>query len=279
VTTSATTPVVPHTRIYMRGVPVDAMSLDQVEEDLCRRIRDRIKTHVVFINAAKVVGFSKDHKLQGAITRAGLSLADGVPIVWASRLYGNPLPGRVNGTDLMERLVSRAAREGFRVFLLGGTKEIVHAVAEEFKRRSPGLKIVGIQDGYFSDSQNDEIVARINESRADILLVGMSTPRKETWADETLHALNVSVCQGVGGSFDVVAGHVSRAPRWMQRFGLEWFYRFLQEPRRMGPRYLITNPLFVKQITGDVISFWRKRIFSSTNVAETSKRIEETGHD
>lgn len=240
---------------------MDCLSLAQAEEEICCRIRLGIKTHVVFINAAKVVKYRHDPALRDTIERAGLALADGVPVVWASWLYGRPLPGRVNGTDLMERLVARAAREGFRIFLLGGQPAIVEKTASEFKRRYPGLQVAGTQDGYFSESKNGDVIRRINDSDADLLFIAMSTPKKELWADAALDLLEAPVCQGVGGSFDIVAGCVKRAPRWMQRCGLEWFYRFLQEPARMGPRYLVTNPVFVFRVSWDAIRFWGSRIF------------------
>lgn len=243
-------------QIRLAGVPVHRLSIWEAEEEICRRIRERIKTHVVFINAAKVVKYQHDASLRYVMERAGLALADGVPIVWASRLFRESLTGRVNGTDLMERMIERAAQEGFRIFLLGGRQDVVEEAAAVYRRRYPALQIAGMRNGYFSADEEDDVIRQINQSRTDLVLIGMSTPRKELWADTALSSLDVAVCQGVGGSFDVTAGRVARAPVWMQRSGLEWLYRLLQEPRRMGPRYLTTNPLFVWLIFKDAVRRW-----------------------
>jgi N-acetylglucosaminyldiphosphoundecaprenol N-acetyl-beta-D-mannosaminyltransferase len=243
-------------QIRLAGVPVHCLSLREAEEEICRRIREQIKTHVVFINAAKVVKYHSDASLRRVIERADLALADGVPIVWASRLYRESLKERVNGTDLMGRMIERAAQEGFRIFLLGGRQDVVEEAAAVYRRRHPSLQIAGIRSGYFSMEEDEDVIRQINQSRSDLVLIGMSTPRKELWADTALSRLDVTVCQGVGGSFDVIAGRVARAPVWMQRSGLEWFYRLLQEPRRMGPRYLATNPLFVWLVFKDAVRRW-----------------------
>jgi len=166
----------------------------------------------------------------------------------------------VNGTDLMERMVALSAERGYSIFLLGGTEAVVHATAAEFSRRHPRLRIAGVRNGYFKPEQNDEVLRAINASGADILLIGISTPKKELWGDRNLVRLGVPICQGAGGSFDVVAGSVSRSPRWMQRCGLEWFYRFLQEPLRLGGRYLRTNPQFLWLVFWEAARFWVVRL-------------------
>jgi len=246
-------------RVRLAGCPVDCLSFDETISELCRRIDLDIRTHVLFINAAKLVGYHQHRGLRPVIERAELLLADGVPIVWASRLLGCPLPGRCNGTDLMEAIVSVCADRGYRVFFLGATEEVVEATVAEFRRRHPTLKVTGYRNGYFSEFENDSVISEINRSGANLLLVGMSSPKKELWVDTHLHKLHVSVVQGVGGSFDVIAGAVKRAPRWMQRAGLEWFYRFTQEPRRMWRRYLKTNLLFFYFVGKFLVSKYRPR--------------------
>jgi N-acetylglucosaminyldiphosphoundecaprenol N-acetyl-beta-D-mannosaminyltransferase len=248
---------VPH-RIRVAGCPVDSISFVAAVDEICRRIETRRKTHIVFINAAKVVKYASDQALARVINRADLLLADGVPIVWASRLQGMALPERVNGTDLMEKMVEVAAERGYAVFLLGASQQLVEAAAQQFKRKHPGLRLVGVRNGYFSDDESDEIVEQINACNPDLILLGMGTPQKEIWGDGNLNKVNALVCQGVGGSFDVIAGATKRAPRWMQVSGLEWFYRFLQEPRRMWKRYLFTNSLFLwLVIRSTALSLWR----------------------
>ena len=232
-------------RIRVAGCPVDVCSMQEAVEELCRRIDSHTRTHVVFVNAAKVVQYHENPVLRDVIERAEVLLADGMPIVWFSRGKEIPLPGRVAGIDLMDHMVAAAAERGYRVFFLGGRVEVVSRMVATFQRRYPQLRVAGYRDGYFKTSDEEQINTQIKESKADILFVGMSTPQKEFWADRNLEKLGVSVCQGVGGAFDVVAGVTQRAPRWMQQTGLEWSYRLLQEPGRMWKRYLFTNVSFL----------------------------------
>lgn len=247
-------------RVYVAGCPVDRISLDDAVRELGCRIEKKQRTHVVFVNAAKVVQFRKSPELRGAMTRADLLLADGVPVVWASRLQDFSLPGRVNGTDLMERMLAVSALRGYRVYLLGAQADVLEQAIAAIRNRYPGIEIAGYRHGYFSRDEEAGIVRQINQSRADLLFLGISTPTKELWGDSNLSSLNVAVCQGVGGSFDVLAGSVRRAPRWMQRAGLEWFFRLLQEPRRMWRRYLTTNSVFAWLVLGDFRAVLLRRL-------------------
>jgi N-acetylglucosaminyldiphosphoundecaprenol N-acetyl-beta-D-mannosaminyltransferase len=232
-------------RIRVAGCPVDQLSFTGAESEICWRIERQAPTHVVFVNAAKVVNYRRDRRLREAVDRADLLLADGVPVVWASRLLGRSLPGRVNGTDLMERMVRLAAERGYRVFFLGARKQVLNRAIEELKRRHPDLLVAGSRDGYFRPEEEPSVIAEIVASRAQLLFLAVSSPQKELWVNDNLRRLGPIVCQGVGGSIDVVAGITRRAPAWMQRNGLEWFFRLLQEPRRMWRRYLETNSLFL----------------------------------
>ena len=244
-------------RIRIAKVPVDCLSLDQAAEELCRRVESRSHTHVVFVNAAKVVKYGQEPGLRQAMEDADLLFADGMPLVWASRCLRRPLPGRVNGTDLMERMVGLASSRGYRVFFLGARPHVIEKTVREFQRRHPELQVAGFHHGYFAAHDNDSVIDLINDSGADLLLVGMSTPAKEVWGHQNLQRLKVPVVQGVGGSFDVVAGMVSRAPVWMQKSGTEWFYRFMQEPRRMWRRYLTTNSRFLLLIFAEWLAATR----------------------
>ncbi len=243
----------PPRRVQVAGCPVDCLSFTQAQEEICRRIEDAIPAHVVFINAAKIVNYQRNRALQAAIDRADVLLADGVPVVWASRLLGRSLPGRVNGTDLMESMIAVAAQRGYRVFFLGARREVLRRAIDKLKTLYPGLTIAGYRDGYFRPAEEESLLQEIVASRAQLLFLAISTPRKEIWANENLRRLGPIVCQGVGGSIDVLAGATRRAPVWMQRFGLEWFFRFLQEPRRMWRRYLETNSLFLWLVFAELI--------------------------
>jgi N-acetylglucosaminyldiphosphoundecaprenol N-acetyl-beta-D-mannosaminyltransferase len=250
--------VQPAERIRVAGCPVDRLSLSEAEAEICRRIESRLPTHVVFVNAAKVVNYRRDRRLSHAVDRADLLLADGVPVVWASCILGRPLPGRVNGTDLMERMIQVAAERGYRAFFLGAQREVLDMAIERLKIRHPNLLVAGSRDGYFRPEQEHALMEEIVASRAQLVFVAMSSPRKEVWADENLRCLGPVVCQGVGGSIDVVAGVTRRAPVWMQRCGLEWFFRLLQEPRRMWRRYFETNSTFLWMVFRDLLRyrFW-----------------------
>jgi N-acetylglucosaminyldiphosphoundecaprenol N-acetyl-beta-D-mannosaminyltransferase len=232
-------------RVRVASCPVDRISFDQAIQQVRERIENGVPTHIVFVNAAKVVNYQRNKRLREAMDKADLLLADGVPLVWASRLLGRPLPGRVNGTDLMHALVELAAEQGYRVFFLGARQEVLDRAVRALKVRYPFLVVAGQHHGYFVPDHEDGVVQQIRASRAQLVFLAMSTPLKETWVDANKHRLGEAVFQGVGGSIDVVAGITRRAPVWMQRAGLEWFFRFLQEPRRMWRRYLETNSVFL----------------------------------
>jgi N-acetylglucosaminyldiphosphoundecaprenol N-acetyl-beta-D-mannosaminyltransferase len=224
---------------------VDAISLDDVERELLAAVERREKKHVVFINALKICEIERSPAVAEAVKNAEYILADGVPILWASRLFGRPLNGRVNGTDLFERLLESAARQGKSVFFLGTTQRNLEVLLSTVRKRYPSLRIAGARNGYFQDADDEAVIRQINDSDADILFVGISSPKKEVWVYKYKHRLQATVIQGVGGSFDVVAGIIPRAPRWMQRSGLEWLDRVFREPRRMFMRYLTNNTRFI----------------------------------
>lgn len=241
---------------------VDCISLDAVEAEVLDAIEQRQKKHLVFVNALKTFEIERDPRMAEALEGADYILADGVPVLWASRMLGRPLPGRVNGTDLFERLLLRAEERGKSVFLLGARQENLDALVEALKKRLPTLKIAGTRNGYFSDMEDDEVIDLINQSNADILFLGFSSPKKELWAYKNKGKITVPIIQGVGGSFDVVAGIIPRAPRWMQRWGLEWLDRVIKEPRRMFFRYLRSNTSFVLLVA----RCWFRERFSKITV-------------
>ncbi len=197
------------------------------------------------VNVAKVVNMRRDALLRESVESGDLILADGAPIVWLSKFKKKSLPERVAGIDLMFELFTLADTHNLRVFFLGAKPETLDKVVQIAREQYPQMVIAGHRDGYFSDDQAGDVAHEIRDARADILLVAMSSPKKELFMKQWSDEMNIPICHGVGGSFDVMAGVARRAPRWMQRTGLEWFYRFLQEPRRMWKRYLITNSIFM----------------------------------
>ena len=233
-------------RITLMGCPIDNLSM----EETLGRIEGFIVSggphqHVV-VNVDKLVKASRDPELRRIINACALVNVDGMPVVWASHLLGTPLKERVAGVDLFEALMRRAGAKGWRVFLLGAHEDVVRQVAALYRRRYPGLVLAGYRNGYWHDGAEEAEVARqVRASRADLLFVAMSSPKKEQFLDKHQVAMRIPFAMGVGGAFDVAIGKVGRAPAWMQQAGLEWFYRFLQEPRRMFRRYFIEDMAFI----------------------------------
>lgn len=231
-------------RIQFFGIQIDLLSMSESIVRIEELLKIRIPIQHVVVNVAKLVMMQKDENLRKIVNSCRLINADGQGIVWGARLLGLNIPERVTGIDLMNKLVERAAEKGFRIYLLGAKKEIVNRVKQIWRNKYPGLKIVGCQDGYFKEEQEPRIIGQIRDSSADILFVAMNSPKKEIFLNKYLNDLNVPFVMGVGGSFDVVSGKTKRAPEWMQKAGLEWFYRFLSEPGRMWKRYFITNSIY-----------------------------------
>jgi N-acetylglucosaminyldiphosphoundecaprenol N-acetyl-beta-D-mannosaminyltransferase len=207
-------------------------------------IAARSPLHLGVINAAKVVGMAKDPELRAAVLSSDAIFADGMSIVWASRLLGRPLPERVTGIDLMMSLLARGSERGYRVFCLGAREDVSKRTAEIIGRDFPGVQLVGRHHGYYSNDEEPRIVELIAAAQPDILFVAMTSPRKENFLARWGSALNTPVTHGVGGSFDVLAGVVKRAPPLWREHGLEWLYRLKQEPLRLSKRYLTTNTVF-----------------------------------
>jgi N-acetylglucosaminyldiphosphoundecaprenol N-acetyl-beta-D-mannosaminyltransferase len=227
------------------GLPVDALTMAQAVARCTDAIKNGEHLSVGVLNAAKVVAMRRDPQLRQAVTECDMILADGQAVVWASRMLGSPLPERVAGIDLFTELLAEAAGRGFRVYFLGARPEVLARMLAEAGRRFPGLPVAGARDGYYQAGEEAKIAEDIRRSGADILFVGMSSPRKEVFLSQWGTATGAKVIHGVGGSFDVLAGLTRRAPAWWQDHGLEWLYRASQEPVRLGRRYLTTNMSFI----------------------------------
>jgi len=241
------------TGVELLGCRIDALDMEGTVRRCERFIAERSGAHQVSVNAAKLVALRSDAHLREIVTASPLVNADGQSVVWAARLLGRPLPGRVAGIDLMYRLLELAERKGYRVYFLGARAEVLARAVERLRALHPNLMVAGSRDGYFSDDESDVIAAGIREAEPDILFVGMSSPRKEYWVAEHAEDLGVPFVMGVGGALDVVAGTTRRAPRWAQRIGMEWFVRFLQEPRRLFGRYARTNSIFVWLVARELV--------------------------
>jgi len=234
----------PHAELL--GLPFDGVTM-QAAVDRCLSwcAGPRAPHTVVTANSAILCMMRRDPELRRACLGADLVVPDGMSVVWTSWMAGAPFPERVAGVDLMARLLEAAAKQKLRAYFLGAKPLVVARLAEICGERHPGLEVVGYRDGYFSRDQHDEIVEEIRSLAPHLLFVGMPSPFKETWCEQNRARLNVPVMMGVGGSFDVLAGEVQRAPLWMQSLGLEWSWRLLMEPRKMWRRYLTTNTEFM----------------------------------
>lgn len=232
-------------RTEICSIPVDVLTMRQTLEQIESAILEKKQIHHVVINAAKVVNAQKDIELRNAITSCDIINADGQSVVWAARFLGEALPERVAGIDLMESLVALSGEKGYKVFLLGAKEEVVERVRQKYVAEHGTGIIAGYRNGYFKKEEEEDVAKQIAASGADMLFVAMSSPKKEIFLDTYKHLIQVPFIMGVGGSFDVVSGLVKRAPLWMQRTGLEWFYRLAQEPGRMWKRYLVGNSAFI----------------------------------
>lgn len=246
----------------MFGTTIDALTMGEVVGRCVAAVSEGKRLTIGVVNAAKVVNMRTDAALRQSVLDSDLVLADGQSVVWASRVLGHRLPERVAGIDLFTELMAEGARRGYRAYFLGATPEVLARVLEEVRQRYPGLEIAGSHDGYFAVEESERIAAEIAAADADLLFLGITSPKKEIFMRDWSVTTRARIIHGVGGSFDVLAGHTRRAPLRWQRMGLEWLYRMLQEPLRLGPRYMRTNGRFLLLVL-------RER-------AGVKRRIEET---
>jgi N-acetylglucosaminyldiphosphoundecaprenol N-acetyl-beta-D-mannosaminyltransferase len=230
-------------RVELFSCPMDIATMDETVEWIASRIELKQFTQHVVVNVAKLVHMQSDAELAVSVRACDIVNIDGMGVVWGARFLGLPVRERVAGVDLFERLLHMAAERGLPVFLLGATDAVVTRATALVSARYPQLQIVGHHHGYFGVHEED-VVETIRRSGARLLFVAITSPKKENFINHWKDRLGVDFVMGVGGTFDVVAGKVRRAPRWMQRGGLEWAYRVAQEPRRMWKRYFITNSKF-----------------------------------
>lgn len=225
-------------------MPVAAISLAKAVAVADECIATRTKLHFGVVNAAKLVNMRRDPILAADVLASDVVLADGMSVVWAARLLGCPLPERVAGIDLMHGLLALANRKGYRVYCLGAAQPVLTQAVCNMREAYPHLSLAGACHGYFAADREEQVARGIAEAEAEILFVAMTSPRKERFMARWSAQMDVPVVHGVGGSFDVLAGLVRRAPLRWQRLGLEWAFRLRQEPRRLWRRYLATNTRF-----------------------------------
>ena len=235
------------------GVPIHAVTMEQTLAMVDEAIQSRGRLHIGVVNAAKIVKMQADPELRRSVLTSDIILADGMSVVWACRTLGRALPERIAGIDLMDAMLRQGNGRGYRVYLLGATPVVLDRAATRIRQDTPGVQIVGRRNGYFNEGEERSIAEDIRAARPDILLVGIQSPKKENFLGRWGEYMDVPVLHGVGGSLDVKAGLVRRAPDRWQRWGMEWLYRVLQEPRRMWRRYLVTNTVFGWMLVGELI--------------------------
>lgn len=233
------------------GLPLDTLTMEATVASIERHVAERRPGTHVGLNAANVVTARSNTAYAHDLESSDLVAPDGQSVVWAGRLFGLPVRERVTGIDLMLRLVKLAAANDWGVYLVGAREPVVAEVARRLTAR--GIRVTGHRDGYFDVTKDGDVAASVVASGAQLLFVGMPSPRKERFIIGATRPAGVPFSVGVGGSFDVLAGRVRRAPRLAQRMGLEWAYRLAQEPRRLGWRYTVNNARFISLVSRELV--------------------------
>jgi len=230
-------------RIEFLKSPMDIATMSETVSYIENKIAHGEFLQHVVVNVAKIVNMQKDSDLAQSVKACDLINIDGMGVVFGARFLGFDVPERVAGVDLFHQLLMMSSRCQYPVYLLGATQDVVQATAEKVQQHNENLIIAGYSHGYFWDDEQ-AVVDKIRQSGAKLLFVAITSPKKENFINKWQDKLGVDFVMGVGGTFDVVAGKVKRAPIWMQNSGLEWLYRVIQEPKRMWKRYLVTNSKF-----------------------------------
>jgi N-acetylglucosaminyldiphosphoundecaprenol N-acetyl-beta-D-mannosaminyltransferase len=237
--------------VWVWGLPLAPVTFEQALDRIDRLVEAGEPSFVITANLNYAMLVDADPRLRVLNDRASFVLADGMPLVWWSRLGPRPLPERVAGSDLIYGMCDRAAQKGHRVYLLGAAPGVADEAATKLRQKYPGLQIVGVECPPFrtpTAAEEREQIERIRAARPDILFVAFGQPKGELWIADRLEQLGVPVCVQVGATLDFVAGRIKRSPKWMRRTGLEWVYRMLQEPRRLAGRYLANIRFLVRAV-------------------------------
>lgn len=235
--------------VDLYGISIHNVTIDEVMTEIKKWMGGNGKHYVTTPNVDHVVQLQRDSEFMEAYRRASLVIPDGLPIVWTSRILRKPLKERVSGSDLMLPVCEMAAREGRRVYLLGGLEGVAEKAREVLTMRFPSLEVAGCYSPPFGfesqPEENRKIVAQINQARTDILFIALGAPKQEKWIARHLQALEIKAAICVGAGIDFVAGIAKRAPKWMRQMGLEWSWRLAHEPKRLWRRYLVQDAAFL----------------------------------
>ena len=232
-------------KVNILGLELDRLNMTEVMSKIDRFVQEDEPRQVVTVNLQFMSLARKNEAFQAIVNRADMVVADGMPLVWVSKMKGAPIASRVTGHDILQECAELASNKGYSIFLLGGAPGRAQESAQSLSERYPGLRVYGTHHGTFSDmgvaERQDELTRQIREFDPDILLVGLGCPKQEYWIHNYMDEVGVPVCVGVGGVFDVLTGRLHRAPGWMQRCGIEWIYRLKQEPGRLWKRYFLDD--------------------------------------
>lgn len=245
-----------HSQVGILGAYVDSVTLGEAAQRAHEFVSSGLPHQIVTVNVDFIRLAQENLEFRAVINRSDLAIADGMPLVWASRWLGEQLPERVTGVELVDQCCSMATTKGYRVFLLGGEDGVAQGAAEVLTNRFPGLQVVGAYSppvGPFSDEEDRKMVNMIQEAQPHILFVAFGAPKQDLWISQHRDEINVPLAIGVGGVFNFLTGRVKRAPDWMQKGGLEWFYRVVQEPRRLWRRYFLQDMPTLVKILGDAM--------------------------
>ena len=240
------------------GCPVDLVSLEDLRSLYRGALASGARVRIEGVNVAKIVQARKDPELLAALLDAEAAHVDGMGVRWGMALAGLSGAERVAGIDLFLEICAHCAETGRSVFLLGATQDVLERAAAALVAACPGLQIAGLRNGYFGPEEWEEVADAVLASGAAALFIGISSPKKERFLSATWERLGVCVGMGVGGSFDVVAGDLSRAPRIVQRAGMEWVWRLVQQPRRLIGRYVVTNTIFAGLLLAHILGGERR---------------------
>jgi N-acetylglucosaminyldiphosphoundecaprenol N-acetyl-beta-D-mannosaminyltransferase len=249
-------------KISLLGIPIDSVTMGEALEKIERLIEARKPSLVTTPNVDVLVQLQSDAEFRRVYEKAALVVPDGVPLLWAGNFLGTPFKEKVSGSDLFIEFCPLAAKKCYKIYLIGAMPGVAAKAAEILRARHPGLQIVGTYSPPFGFEKDEaecaRIVEQVREAKPDVLFIGLGSPKQEKWSGRFMEKHGVPVSIGVGISFDYVAGTVKRAPRWMQKAGLEWSFRLCMEPKRLWKRYLVNDPKFfwwiAKQKCGKKIS-------------------------
>lgn len=227
------------------GLRFHAYPIQECLEKLEEFIAQKTPRMVFTPTAELIVRANESKDLKEIYNRTDLLTVDSFVVYYAAKLFSKPIKESVSAARLMFSFLEVAHKKNYRLYLLGATEEVVSKTVENIRRKYPGINIVGWHNGYFGFDSHEDIVQDIIQKKPDVLFVAMSSPFKEKFISKNLERMDVPVCIGVGGSFDIIAGKCRLAPAWISKMGLEWFYRLIQEPKRLWKRYLITNIKFL----------------------------------